>query len=198
MRRRKRLLLILCLVLVAVIGFVLWASRGGTPSLSDTFIGYTNRPIARADFPLTLRLDASNVLIAIVRATNTSPVSVSVWCGRPNVLPTPAGLSDYRSDYFPGTYFVDADPNGNFLTRLLKPGEATTAEVYLPAKFDSWDTQFNFSPYGFWESLRNWAGKLGGIKVGGRLAPIGPRPKVSRISLGPITNQPPIETPLNR
>ena len=83
-------------------------------------------------------------------------------------------------------------------TQLLKPGESTTAEVYLPSKFDSWEIRLHFCRYAYWDRIRSSAGKLGSVTLERWVARVAPYPEISFITLGPITNQPPTGNPLNR
>src|SRR5262245_40884523 len=91
MARRKRLLLLPCVLVAAVVGLIVWASSGSKPSVSISFIGYTNVPmtplvsITQPTSPnasLTT-LNAPARLLGVVRVTNTGPVAIYLWSVSP-------------------------------------------------------------------------------------------------------------------
>src|SRR5262245_23189626 len=79
MLHRKRLPLIMCLVLAGAIGLFLWNTRSRPPAVSISFVGYTNRLVTMNNFPTGEVALSKTITNAVLRATNSGPVSVKVW-----------------------------------------------------------------------------------------------------------------------
>jgi hypothetical protein len=195
MARRKRVLLCLCVLIIAVIGFFVWVNVGGSkPAVSVTFIGYTNRPVMFGN-------KSNFAIFRVVRVTNSGPVAVYVLgvgssgTGTATNIPirfmaTPsvAGLSLYG-------FTQNLEPGDSFDTEVWSTMASSTPDMqsirpedWVPPKIEPWSVDVFFGHWGprerfYWvycsqkPSVRRWIDK------------IEPKSKISKITLGPVTNQ---------
>jgi hypothetical protein len=187
MRRWKRLLLVLCVLIAAVVALILWTSQSQpAPTLSLSFIGYTNRPVP-AGFQSKFATNSSNAITAILYATNSGPVGLRLWGVHYSVLPT----NDYPRSWNGTENTPGGLPSPVFSMQILEPGESARIEVYMPPRFDSWSAEAHYSRWGLMETAGLWAANKGNATTRRWLERIVPWREVLTIQSGPITNQPP-------
>ena len=175
-REWKRLLLCLCVLIATAVGFVLWGSRSGSPTLSISFIGYTNRP-SPAVISSYYGANSTNAIVAVLRATNSGPVTLRLWSVYPIAGQPPT---------FPGGL-----PRPAYSGTILRPGEWASVELFLPPKIDSWSVQADFTHWGPWQRAAVWVvGNSGSSTIRKWIERVVPWQEVSSTQCAPITNQP--------
>jgi len=178
MSRRKRLLLILGVLIAAAIGFIVRAGRGPSkPSLSVTFIGYTNLMITRTNGSNT-----NFSTFARLRITNSGPVTIRLL-----------GLYIYLRSENKNLYSAPSDIPGALTSltfpQTLKPGACLSYEPYIPPECTTWEAMTGYQQWGLWDRSYDWLSITANSGLSDWLNRHDSRPPGRIIMLGPMTNQ---------
>ena len=184
MRRWKRVLLGLCLLILAAVALLHWGGRDArSPLLSISFVGYTNQIAGNA---------SSTKLLAVLCASNSGPVTLKV-----DDLHGFAWLTSERQRTGPLTYLPDVYSDPSHL--ILGPGETFSFEILPPAKFYSLGGQAFFHR---WRDSERLYRPLSAIVTSSTLRrwldKILPGIDIHTVQFGLITNQPPATVQLKR
>jgi hypothetical protein len=175
MRRWKRVVLGLCILAAASVALILWNIRDGrTPSLSISLVGYTNRTVFPGD-------ESSTAPLAMLRASNSGPVALKMtdlsgfsWSTNDN----------RRSGTIMEAPFYPSPP-------ILEPGETFSFEMYPPPNVDFLGGEATFHRWGLHERVSQWVWSAGNSTVRRWVDRISPTVELSKVTFGPLTNQPP-------
>jgi hypothetical protein len=171
MRKWKRFLLCLCVLIVAAIGFIVWADRRGSkPSVSVSFVGYTNSVLLGG-------------FSGVFRVTNTGPDTIYLGNVSHTLVPSDNDLGDWV------TPIQGSGQNVSYGFAVLRPEEGSSVEIWVAPGFQLWSLDATFGTWGLRQQLGLWAYKSGNSTILRWAGKLNANSELTTVTLGPITNQ---------